>query len=182
MATTFRDRKERARNYAKTAEFKRLLRYLTVSAITTVFSLTALYVFFRVLKVGSAARANVYATALATIPSYYLNRTWAWGQSGRSHLIREVLPFWAIAFASLVLSTLAVGFAEREAHHFTHSHFGVTVLVEAANLLTYGSLWIGKFLLFNKLFFAKNHNPKSTAQADLDKAIDPPLLSEISPR
>lgn len=180
MATSFRERKARARSYAKAPEFKRLLRYLTVSAVTSVFSLGSLYVFFRVLKVGSAAEANVLATALTTVPSYYLNRTWAWGQSGRSHLMREVVPFWLIALASLVLSTLAVGFAAHEAHHVTHSHFGVTVLVESANLFTYGLLWIGKFVLFNKLFFAKDRRASAeSGGTGMSGPLDPQVLSEV---
>ncbi len=183
MRTSLHDQRARARIYVKTPEFKRLRRYLAVSAITTVFSLTALYVFFRVLKVGSAAESNVIATALATVPSYYLNRTWAWGQSGPSHLMREVIPFWVIAFISLVLSTLMVGLAAHEAHHLTHSHFGVTVLVESANLCTYAALWIGKFLLFNKLFFAKDRaGTEVSGEVGLDgDAVEQPLLTEVLP-
>ncbi len=181
MATALSSRVQRVKALARTAEFKRLLRYATVSAVTTVISLGMLYVFFRVLKVGSAARANILATAIATVPSYYFNRTWAWGKSGKSHLMREVIPFWVIAFVSLVLSTLAVGFAAHEAHHITRSHTGVTVLVELANLFTYGVLWIGKYVLFTKVLFT---HPKAVvvegASSELDDAIPEPFASAES--
>ena len=55
----------------------------------------------------TARAANVVACAVATVPSYYLNRCWAWGRRGRSHLWKEVVPFWVIAFAGLALSTWA---------------------------------------------------------------------------
>jgi putative flippase GtrA len=139
--------------YTTTPGFRKLWRYVATSAISVVVSLVALYVFYRVVKIGSAGLANVIATAIATVPSYYLNRSWAWGKSGRSDLWREVVPFWLIAFVGLVLSTLAVDLASHEAHRLSHAHEVQTALVEAANLLTYAVLWVGKFLLFNRVLF-----------------------------
>ena len=79
-------------------------------------SLVLLYIFFRVAEGRLApSESNVIATAIATVPSYYLNRTWAWGKTGKSHLMREVVPFWVIAAVSIVLSTVVVGWADHEA-------------------------------------------------------------------
>ena len=47
--------------------------------------------------------------------------------------MREVIPFWTIAFVSLAISTGAVALAAHEAHLVTHSHMGVTLIVEGAN-------------------------------------------------
>ena len=129
--------------------------------ISTVLSLGVLYVFYRVVGL-SATWANVVATTIATVPSYYLNRTWAWGHSGKSHLWREVVPFWAIAFVSLGLSTLAVTFAAREAHHLARAHEVQTGLVLLANFITYGAMWVGKFMLFNKVLF-KHREPAAVS-------------------
>lgn len=163
----------RTRAYMRTPEFRRLWRYVATSAIAVVVSLVALYVFYRVVKVGSAGTANVIATAIATVPSYYLNRTWAWGKTGRSDLWREVVPFWVIAFVGLALSTLAVDVASHEAHRLSHAHEIQTILVEAANLATYGVLWVGKFLLFNRVLF-KSAEPGAVRGA----ALSPEGLGE----
>ena len=145
---------DRARELIHQPGFGRFVRYSMVSVISSALSLILLYVFFRVVKVGSAARANVLATAIATVPSYYLNRTWAWKRAGKSHLWREVVPFWVIAFLSLALSTGAVALAE----HFTTAN-GIhgraeTLIIEFANFFTYGVLWIAKFFFFNRVLFA----------------------------
>jgi len=147
---------DRGRELVRTPGFSKLWRYASVSVVTTILSLSLLYVFYRVVDVGSAMVANVIATVITTVPSYYLNRTWAWGKSGRSHLWREVVPFWVIAALSLVLSTIAVGAAAHEAHHLSASHHVQTLLVELANLITYGVMWIGKFILFNRILFKKH--------------------------
>jgi putative flippase GtrA len=144
---------ERLRAYTRTPECAKIFRYVAVSGISTVVSLVVLYIFYR--PVGlSASWANVVATVIATVPSYYLNRTWAWQRSGRSHFRKEVLPFWLIALASLGLSTLAVRFAAHEADLHLHAHHTLqTLAVLFANFFTYGVMWAGKFALFNKVLF-----------------------------
>jgi len=147
--------RERALRLRQTAAFRKLSRYLTISALTTVMSLGLLFFFYRVVDIGSAMAANVLATAITAVPSYYFNRRWAWEKSSKSHVWKEVLPYWVIAFSSLVLSTIAVGVAAHNADRITSSHLGVTILVESANLFTYVGLWILKFFFYDKLLFTK---------------------------
>jgi putative flippase GtrA len=142
-----------ARELMKHPNFPKVWRFTSVSIISTVLTLAMLYIFFRVLKVGSAAESNLIATSIATAPAYWLNRTWTWGKTGKSHMMKEVVPFWTIAIAGVLLSTGAVHLAAAEAHHLTHSKMGVTILVEFANLFTYGVLWVGKFTIFNRYLF-----------------------------
>ena len=154
------------RRFVASAHFAKLWRYGAVSVITTVLTLVLLYIFWRGLEVGGKAGvtlagihvsspelANVLATGISTIPTYTLNRKWAWGKSGKSHVWREVVPFWVIAIVSLVLSTYVVGFASREAVHLSHRREVQTILGEIGNLVTYGAMWIAKYALFNRLLF-----------------------------
>jgi putative flippase GtrA len=160
----------RALELVKSPQFARFFRYSMVSAISSGVSLVGLYVFYRVFKIGSAGVSNICATAVATVPSYYLNRTWAWKRAGKSHLMREVVPFWVIAAVSLGLSTGAVTLASHEA--LSHGLQGrtETLLVEFANFFTYGVLWIGKFFFFNRFLFA--HRPQQDEDEDSPQASD----------
>src|SRR5579871_422434 len=144
---------QRVLAFRRTTQFARLWRYAVVSVISTVITLGLLYLFFRTFHVGSALFSNVLATMIATLPAYYLNRNWAWGKTGKSHVMREVVPFWVIAVIGLVLSSVAVDFADRAAHHLNAGHKLETLLVEGANFATYAVIWVGKFLLFNKVLF-----------------------------
>jgi hypothetical protein len=78
--------------------------------------------------------------------------------------MRELVPFWAIAFISLVLSTLAVDYAAHEAHLISPSHQVETVLVLFANFITYAIIWVAKFLLFNRYLFITH--PESKDEVD----------------
>lgn len=139
---------------------KKMFRYTMVSVVSTAVSLGVLGIVFGVAHLWSEVPSAIFANAVATVPSYYLNRRWAWGKSGRSHMVKEVLPFWLASFAGLALSTVAAAVA----HNFSNSHhlhhFGQTVIVLGANFGAYGVLWIGKFMLFNRLFRHHPHAPR----------------------
>lgn len=132
----------------------RLVRCMGVSVITTIVSVTMLTA--ATLGLGFAAwTANVLATAVATVPSYHLNRRWTWGKRDASNLWREVMPFWVLSFAGLVLSTLAVALTDSSLHG---SHLGEplrTCVIVIAQLSGFGVLWIAQFILLERVLFAR---------------------------
>ena len=135
-----------------------------ISAICVVISTITLALLVGVLR-WPAFWASVTSTAIATVPSYELNRKWAWGKRGKSHLWREVVPFWTLAFIGLAFSTWASVVAESFSHHHHLSHLVHTVVVEGAFIGAFGVLWVGKFMIINKLLFV--HHPQ-----DLSPALD----------
>lgn len=139
---------------------RRALRYSAVSAICIVISQVVLFVTFGVARLASAVDCNIIATAAAVVPSYYLNRAWAWGKRGSSHLWREVVPFWALAFLGLALSLIAVDVAARVARDLGLAHLMVAVVVNVASFAAYGVNWVGKFIIFDRLLFVERRAPR----------------------
>lgn len=154
----------RALTWSRTDEGKKWVRYSTVSVISVIVSEVLLFVAFYLLH-WSARSSNIWAVCLSAIPSYYLNRAWAWGKRGRSHFLKEVVPFWTMALIGLAFSTWAADFAATKAKSFTDSHFFTTVIVMGASLGAFGVLWIAKFMIINKLMFV--HHPE-----DMPPALD----------
>jgi putative flippase GtrA len=108
---------------------------------------------YHIWKVGSAMECNVIATAVASVPAYYLNRTWTWGKKGRSKVWREVVPFWTISFTAMVLSTAAVGVAAHNADRIASGSLARALIVNSANLLTYACIWTARYFIFNRYLF-----------------------------
>jgi len=106
----------------------------------------------------SAVLASTLATAIAAVPSYWMNRKWAWGKTGRSHLLKEVIPFWVLAFIGWGFSTLCVKFMESYAKAHDFSHFLTTVSVTFVYTAAFGVLWVIKFVIFNKVMFVHHHH------------------------
>ena len=129
-----------------------LLRYAGVSVIATLTSLTVLGVLVGAVGVGAVV-ANLAATAIGTVPSYELNRRWVWRAGTKRSIGREVVPFCALSFAGLLMSTVTVHVASSLSSHGGRLiHTGA---VEFANVAAYGSLWVVQFLLLDRVLFAR---------------------------
>ena len=133
----------------------KLLKYSAASAVSVVVSVVFLVIFDGLLG-WSAVVSSTLATAMATIPSYELNRKWAWGKQGKSHLMREVVPFWVLAFIGWAFSTYSVRVAESQLGSLK-GHLAGTLIIAVTYIGAFGVLWVGKFVLFNKVLFA--HRP-----------------------
>ncbi len=134
-----------------THEGRKIFRYTMVSVISTVVSLSVIAIVFGVLHWGEI-EATVFGNAVATIPSYWLNRKWAWGKHGRSHFLKEIVPFWTMSALGIVFSIIGAAVARHigREHHLTHLQ--LTIVVELANIISFGLFWVLKLLVFNKMF------------------------------
>jgi putative flippase GtrA len=135
-----------------------MVRYVTQSVITGLLSIVLLALVYGVFRVWTEVPSTVFANGVATVPSYYLNRNWVWRKSGRSHLRKEVIPFWVVSTIGIILSILAAAGARHIGVKYFPDHHGArTLLVEGANMFAFAVLWIGKFLVFNRLFRHHHH-------------------------
>lgn len=143
--------------------FGRLVGYSTVSAGTVAVTQSVLVVAYAVLE-WPAVVANVVAVCVAAGPAYYANRRWVWSRTDRHSLTGEILPFWAYSLAGLGISSLLVAFADR--------WWQSAVAVSAANLIGFGVLWAGKFILLDRVLFARPEEP-SRCGPDVRPAAGP---------
>jgi len=129
---------------------RRVLRYGMVSVVSVGVSMSVLFLVFGVFNLMGEVASTVFANLVAAFPSYYLNRNWVWGRSGRSHWRREVVPFWIMVVVGLVASMAAAWLAARAGQAL--AHWEQTALVLAANIVTFGILWVAKLFLFGRIF------------------------------
>lgn len=155
-----------ARVHGRLAE---LLRYATVSAIATVVGLSVLAVLVGVAHMA-AGWSNVVATAVGTLPSFELNRRWVWRRSDRS-LLTQALPFVALAFVELIVSTAAVHAAGAWADRQGLADLMRVVVVLAANVAAFGSLWVAQFVLCDRLLFRPPAIPAGTGSEVDEEAV-----------
>jgi putative flippase GtrA len=144
----------------------KFIRYTMVSGVAVVISQVTLVLCTGIFGL-SAILSNTVAAIVSTPASYELNRKWAWGKSGKSHLWKEVAPFWAFSLIGYLGSTGTVQLADT----MTKSH-GVhglprVLAIMGAQLFAYGLVWIVKFLVFNRIVFAvKTERADGGAGAD----------------
>jgi putative flippase GtrA len=141
---------------SRTPGGRKMIRYSLVSVVSVIVSQIVLFI---AQSFWSARTSNIIAVCISAVPSYYLNRAWAWGKTGKSHLMKEIVPFWTLALLGLVFSTWAAGYAESNAQQVTSSDLVARLIVNGAALAAFGILWVGKFFIFNRLMFAHQPEP-----------------------
>lgn len=129
---------------------RRVLCCLAVSVGTTAISAAILVI----LAVGAgvpAGTANVLAVCCGILPSYLANRRWTWGRSGTGSLAREVLPFWALSLAGLLVSTMTVAVAGALTADWAPGLRSLVLPVVQAG--TFALLWVVQFVVLDRVIF-----------------------------
>jgi putative flippase GtrA len=90
---------------------------------------------------------------VGTVPSYELNRRWVWSHRDRRSIGRELIPFCALSFAGLLLSTITVTVAA--ALTVGSDRLVQTAAVQLASFSAYGPLWVVQFLVLDRVLFAR---------------------------
>jgi putative flippase GtrA len=122
----------------------KLFRYCGVSVFNLVFGQSLLLLFYSGFD-WPAGVANVAAVCISAGPAYLLSRKWVWGQTGTHSVRDEIAPFWGLALLGLLLSTVAVGIADRR--------WDSSLAVMAASIGSFGIVWVFKFFILEKVMW-----------------------------
>jgi putative flippase GtrA len=128
---------------------------VTKYAVGSVLALvTSIVVFALLYVVGVGTTADsIIAFIAGAVPNWVLNRRWAWQRSGRVRVRREVLTYAVISLLSLLASTVATDWADDAAPQLTASHTLQVTFVAGAYVVTYGVLFVAKYLLYEFVVF-----------------------------
>lgn len=138
--------------WSRTHQGKKMVRFTAGSAITTAVSFTSIWVLYGFRIIPGVIWATLAGNLIATLPAYYLNRTWTWGKRGRSHFRNEIVPFWSLSFLGIAFSQLGAFWARHEVHAHSWSHVANTGVVTGTNLLCFAVFWFLKLAVFNRIF------------------------------
>ncbi len=143
---------EKLWEFARSAEGVKLFKYTLVSAISALTSIVLLALIYGVLRLWTEVPSVLVADILAGIPAYFLNRQWVWGKSGRSHVWREVVPFFVVSITGIGFAIVTASLARNYADAHDLHHLARTVLVVGANIGAFALVWFAKYLFLNRLF------------------------------
>lgn len=142
----------RLRAWSETAPGRKALRYLLVSVFNVALGQAVLGLSYLFLH-WSAEEAAVAAVTVATVPAYFLNRLWVWGRTGRSHVLKEVLPFWTLAVCYLLVSVWVAHVAETVATRLSASRTVQTGTIMGILIIVSLALWAIRYLVLDALVF-----------------------------
>jgi putative flippase GtrA len=97
-----------------------------------------------------AIPANLVSVSAGAVPNYLINRRWTWSQTGKNRLWGEVVPFWVMSALGMILSLLAVNYAD--------DRWDSTAINSIAQLAGFGVLWLAKFFVLDKVMWKIVHD------------------------
>jgi putative flippase GtrA len=153
--------------WSKTHQGKKLIRYTGTSVITTGVSFLSIVILYGFKIIPGVIWATLAGNVIATLPSYHLNRIWAWGKRGPSAFRKEIVPYWSLALAGIAFSQIGAFWSRSVVHSHHWSRLEDTALVAAVNLVCFAVFWVLKLLVFNRIF-----------HFDKLKVIDEELVAE----
>jgi putative flippase GtrA len=139
-------------DWLHTHQGRKIFRYTMVSVISTTVSLLVIAIVYGALHLWSEVPSTIFGNVVATFPSYWLNRKWAWGKHGRSHFMKEIVPFWTLAGIGIAFSIVGAAVARHISIKYGLDHFETTLLVLFANVASFAVFWVAKLFMFNRLF------------------------------
>jgi putative flippase GtrA len=142
----------RVKTFVHSGSGRTYIRFACVSATTTLISFSVITILYGTRLIPSEVAATITGNLAAAVPAYFLTRRWAWKKSGRSHLTKEVLPFAAMSFLGLVVSTIGAAIAHHVVHTHHWSHLTNTATVSGTNLVSFALVWVLKIAVFNRVF------------------------------
>jgi putative flippase GtrA len=136
----------------KTHRGRKLIRFTSVSVISTIVSLLVIALVYGFKIIRGEVDATLFGNLVGAIPSYTLNRRWAWGKTGRSHIRKEIIPFWVLTLLGIGFSVVGASYANHLVHTHQWSHLFNTGIVDTANLVSAAVFWVLKFIVFDRIF------------------------------
>jgi putative flippase GtrA len=135
--------------YASTEEGRKKLRYCGVSVVFVPLSQILVQVLG--LWLDNYTAASLLAAAIATLPNFFANKHFVWRVTSRENLRSKVLVFWVAVMLGVSLATLFTHLVDNPMTDQTHLVRGAAVFF--AQLLGYGIVWIGRFLILDRWLF-----------------------------
>lgn len=134
---------------------QKAIRYTLGSGISFVISQVVFIASYGVFHLFDSRGSSIFATLAGAVPSYFMNRYWAWQKKSRSHFSKEVIPYFVMALVSLIFSTWATDFASSHRTIVGLSHLRQVAFVDGAYILSFAILWCAKYIFMDKVLFTK---------------------------
>jgi putative flippase GtrA len=149
----------------RTSEGRKKVRYALVSVVAVPIGTVGVLVFN--LLGAPAGVAAVLGNSCAAVPSYMLNRYWAWGKNDKNRLFGEILPFWGLTLLGIAFSFLVGHLAGQVTRHHGITGAARLAVLLAANIAGFGVLWVAKYVIFNRVLFVSHPQPEAHVEPEL---------------
>jgi putative flippase GtrA len=142
-----------------------MTRY-TVGSIVAALTSAVVFAVLYVIGVGTMA-CSVVAFVAGAIPNWILNRRWAWRVQGKIAIGREVIAYIVVSVLTLLATTEATAWTQRQVQSLP-AHHGIRVaLVTASYLAVFAILFVARFAVYEFWIFSGRSRVRAALRSRL---------------
>ncbi len=132
--------------------FGRLMRAGATSVMATILS-HGVYIGLLVLARADATLASTVAFLCGAVFNYMVGRRFTWGRRRRPHPVKEMLPYLVVITSGGAVSIAVATLTQHLIRPMDLSLAQRTLVLEIANIASYGVVFFVKFMLLDRLVF-----------------------------
>lgn len=156
--------------HARSDEGRKQIRYAAVSVVFVPVGQVLIQVLAATLYKGvdnNFTYASLTAAAILTLPNFFANRHFVWRDASRDNLRTQMIVFWVAAMLGVAAATGLTYLVEGWVHD------RVSGLVEAAavfcaQLVGFGIVWVGRYLILDRWLFKVTHHGEEPDEEELE--------------
>lgn len=162
-------------DHARSDEGRKQLRYAGVSIVFVPLGQVLIQVLGALVYTSQVdgqmetnwVAASITAAAILTVPNFFANKHWVWKDTSRDNLRTQVIVFWVAAMLGVSVATGLTYMVEGWVHDRAP---GVVeaLAVFCAQLLGFGIVWIGRYLILDRWLFKVTHHGQEPDEDDLE--------------
>lgn len=157
-------------DHARSDEGRKQLRYAAVSVVFVPVGQVLIQILAVTAFSGDKNNftwASITAAAILTLPNFFANKYVVWRATSRDNLRTQVIVFWVAAMLGVTFATLLTFVVEGWVQNRV-SDVVEALAVFAAQLLGFGVVWIGRYLILDRWIFKVTHHGVEPGEDDLE--------------
>ncbi len=154
--------------HARSDEGRKQLRYAGVSVIFVPLGQILIQILAATVYANTPNNftwASITAAAIGTVPNFFANKYLVWKETSRDNLRTQVLVFWVAAMLGVAAATGLTYLVEQQVHD---QGIIEPLAVFCAQLLGFGIVWIGRYLVLDRWLFKVTHHGEEPGEDDLE--------------
>jgi putative flippase GtrA len=142
--------------HARTDAGRKKLRYAGVSVVFVPLGQICIQLLGRFSFDRNFTKASLASAAILTLPNFFANKYVVWRDTNRESLRTQVTVFWIAAMLGVTFATALTWLVEKQmADRSALVESGAVFL---AQLVGFGLVWVGRFLVLDRWIFKATHH------------------------
>lgn len=152
--------------HARSEEGRKQLRYAGVSVVFVPVGQVMIQILGYLLDRNYTA-ASLLTSAILTLPNFFANKIYVWRVTSKDNLRTQVTVFWVAAMLGVTFATTLTYFVGQLTKDKSAMVEGIAVV--CAQLLGFGIVWVGRFLVLDRWLFKVTHHGAEPTPDEIDE-------------